>query len=174
MFHCKVTFYLLPHHKQCCFILQRSPWKTSDLLICQLKMAFRISKRDFTAVIYPQGPAFVSIRFDIRHCFHIWCIQAFLCSSEIFPISNFRLSYVQFSLIFRWLWQDAFLPPLSVFCSFPPLLLFSLHSLSLSFLDSNMQLYYFNVYSDITFYQGGYRSTKMAKNLLQIINKLTT
>lgn len=174
MFHCKATLYLLPHHKQCCFILQRSPWKTSDLLICWLKMAFRISKRDFTAVIYPQGPAFVSIRFDIHHCFHIWCIQAFLCSSEIFPISNFRLSYVQFSLIFRWLWHDAFLPPLSAFCSFPLLFLFSLHPFSLSFLDLNIQLCYFNVYSDITFYQGRYRSTKMAENLLQIINKLTT
>lgn len=35
---------------------------------------------------------------------------AFLCSSEIFPISNFPLSRVQFSLIFRWLWHDAFFP----------------------------------------------------------------
>lgn len=110
MSHCKAALYLLPHHKQRCFILQHSPCKTSDLLICRLKMAFRISKRDFTAVIYPQGPAFVSIRFDICHCFHIWCIQSFLCSTDIFPISNFSLSYVQFSLIFRWLWHDV--PPL--------------------------------------------------------------
>lgn len=45
--------------------------------------AFRLRKGYFPAVIYLQEAAFVSIRSDIGHCFHIWCIRAFPCPSEI-------------------------------------------------------------------------------------------
>lgn len=125
----------------------------------------------FTAVIYPEGAAFVSIRFDTGHCFHIWCIQAFLCSSEIFPISNFVPFpcpiFPNIQMIMAWCFPSL----LSAFYSFPLLLLFSPDSLSLSSLDSDIQLHDMNVYSDIMFNQRRYRCTTMPVRLLQIIHK---
>ena len=133
-------------------------------------MAFRTSKGYFTAVIYPEGATFVSIRFDIGHCFHIWCIQAFLCSSEIFPVPNFRLSHVQFSLIFRWLWHDAFLPSFQHSTLFLSCSNFSLDSLSLSS-DSDIWLHDMNAYCDVMLNQCRCRCTIMAEIPLQIMHK---